>query len=338
MKPATTFGGVFALDLPFQQSDDSVLKRWGVQSNNTFMLHNARSVLAAIVQSTNATRVWFPAYICSDFVDGARTTRCEFYPVGENLEADVGWLSGRLAEGDLVVVIAYFGRPPSAEVRKLATLRSEVLWIEDRAQALDCGPLWADWTIYSPRKLVGVPDGGIGVKLNGSIFQTASVMSCNLTSHLPVMARYEDTESANNDWWYPLFRRAEDEMQISNRAMSRLTYEILCATNCSELASKRIANFAVLAERLSEFGILPNDGKYAPFGYPIRLQDSEHVWLRLITKRVFAPRHWSHLPSPEIDFAREHLLSQQLITLPCDQRYGPDDMHVLADLVLQAMS
>lgn len=338
MKTAPTFGGVFALDFPLRQPEDSVLKRWGVQSDNAFMLHNARSILAEIVQTVKVSRVWFPAYICSDFVEGAANTQVDFYPVGEKLEADIDWLSNRLAPGDLVVVIAYFGRAANADILELASMRSDVLWIEDRAQAFDCGPRWADWTIYSPRKLVGVPDGGIGVKLTGSAEQPASDKVCSVASHLPGMARYEDIESANNNWWFPLFRQAEGEMKVSNRAISRLTHAILSATDSSEIAYRRFANYSILAARLNEFGILPHDMKDVPFGYPIRLRDCDRVWARLIAKRVFAPRHWADLPSPADNFAIEHALSRQLITLPCDQRYSPDEMHILADLVLQAVS
>ena len=67
--------------------------------------------------------------------------------------------------GDAVLVVSYFGNPIAPSWCTLSRQRPEIVWIEDRAQALwpNSNPM-GSWVVYSPRKLIGVPDGGVLVR------------------------------------------------------------------------------------------------------------------------------------------------------------------------------
>ena len=80
----------------------------------------------------------------------------------------------------------------------------------------------------------------------------------------------------------------------------------------------------------SLFDHLP-DGS-VPLGYVIRLKNRDTVKEKLAANRIFAPIHWS-LPQ-EVDrkrFPDSKMLADSLLTLPIDQRYGPDEMNYIAD-------
>jgi hypothetical protein len=53
--------------------------------------------------------------------------------------------------------------------------------------------------------------------------------------------------------------------------------------------------------------------------------------------RIFAARHWRELPVQPREFRIEHSIAQELVTLPCDYRYGERDMHRVADAVIRAI-
>jgi hypothetical protein len=331
-------GGVFALDLPFRVPQRSILSFWGATASNSMFFRNARSALAEILKLENAGRVWLPAYTCADLVRGCVGIEHHYYPVGSTLVADADWLSEKVKLGDAVVTIDYFGRNQPEAITRLAANRSDVLWIQDCAQAFDPGVEWADWKLFSPRKLLGVPDGGVAVSRRGAIAARVSQGSHTLRHHQPTLARFEDSANTANEWWYPLFQTSERQMTVSDAPMSRLSENILEAIESSPLMDMRRRNHSVLADRLGDLAYLRDlDAISAPFGFPIRLSNCETVWRKLMSQSIFAPRHWLNIPSPPSAFPEEHRLSAELITLPCDQRYDESDMAYLADRVLEAV-
>jgi dTDP-4-amino-4,6-dideoxygalactose transaminase len=57
----------------------------------------------------------------------------------------------------------------------------------------------------------------------------------------------------------------------------------------------------------------------------------------LHAESIFAPVHWRNPPSPREEFPEEHDLSEELISLPCDHRYGKEEMHRIAGVVQRLM-
>lgn len=69
-------------------------------------------------------------------------------------------------------------------------------------------------------------------------------------------------------------------------------------------------------------------------GYANRLKNRDVVIDKLAAHRIFAPVHW--LLPDEVDrnkFPESAKLADSLLTLPIDQRYGPDEMNYIADIL-----
>jgi hypothetical protein len=47
--------------------------------------------------------------------------------------------------------------------------------------------------------------------------------------------------------------------------------------------------------------------------------------------------HWPQIAAPEADFGREHAWTRELVTLPCDHRYGRPQMQRIAECVAQVL-
>lgn len=339
-------GGFLGLELP---SGDGGLRRlWGLGSRAETWV-NARSALAALLTVTR-NPVWMPAYLCSRFVATVPEDRLRLYPLGPDLSPDTSWLAARASQGDLVLAVNYFGRPPGAAFLDFVAARPDLWFIEDCAQAIDTGaPAFGDWRLYSPRKLLGVPDGGVLVpcsararciELPESQAQPDDPMPA-VGRAQPLLARFEDVDEAHNEVWYALNRAKESALGVSTRPMSRLAWELLGLLDVAAISQARKLNYAALARQLPDMALFRTTSPtFVPLGFPIRVPAAQRSGLlqRLYRERIFPAVHWHPLHSGSSAFEWEPEWSRTLITLPCDQRYSPADMVRLASLVCLALT
>lgn len=318
----------------------SVLDAWIPPGRDALCLHNARSALSALWQAAPPPRIWLPAYVCPE-VAACVPEQCSvrYFGLDEQLQPRLETLT--IAQGDHVLAVDYFGRPPGAQLLAFVSAHPGTCWIEDRAQALSPGPEWADWILYSPRKVLGVPDGGILVAGRSPLPVWAREWQPprDLGFMLPCLERLEDVEELRNEEWYSHYRRVEDAMAVGSVAMSRVTAAVLASADIGSDRERRIANFAILRDRLAQWAFLDEGAlSFAPLGFPLQLPAAADLARRLAARRIFAARHWPSLPSDPALFPAEHRLSRELLTLPCDYRYDAREMRFVADTVVSELA
>ena len=128
------------------------------------LLATARAAVKLLVEALRPATVWLPSYICGVVIEAAREpgVRVRFYTVGESLQiVEDGWLAEILA-GDLVIFVDYFGFDTWSSHGAQAKLRGARV-VEDACQAMlnKNFSRHSDYVIFSPRKFIGVPDGGV---------------------------------------------------------------------------------------------------------------------------------------------------------------------------------
>lgn len=334
-------GGFLPLRLPAPApAPQPILALWTAAGVDAWFLHNARSALRALWAAVGPGRIWLPAYACREVAAAAPAgAQVRYYPVGTELVPDVDMLAANIGPGDHVLAIDYFGRPADARIAELARTRPDVGWIEDRAQALDPGSSpWADWAVYSPRKVTGVPDGGLLVAYRAPLPPLDAPPSDDLSFMLPALERYDDVAESDNARWYARYRQAEDAMSTRPQAMSRLSRSVLAASDAHADGRSRRDNYAALHRLLAEWALFAEpDVAYAPLGFPLRAPSAAELVRALAVQRIYAARHWADLPSAADAFPAEHRLAGELVTLPCDYRYSEDDMRRMADAVIGAL-
>jgi hypothetical protein len=333
-------GGFLPLRLPAQHSAVSVFSLWTDMGASVALLHNARSALHALLAGTKPRRVWLPAYVCREVANSIPAgMEISYFPLDEGLHPRVDFLASHIEDGDHVLAVDYFGRPAQADFVELVRARPAAGWIQDCAHALDVGvAAWGNWLLYSPRKLIGVPDGGVLVSRDKPSLELATRPLTDFSFVLPSLERYEDREELNNRQWYATYVRQEAAMRVGADAMSRLSIEVLKACDAKADGDIRRSNYAVLHERLREWAFLTDaPGSFVPMGFPIRVRSADRVVAQLAALRIFAARHWRDLPVQPGEFSIEHGIAQELVTLPCDYRYGERDMHRVADAVIRAI-
>ena len=118
-----------------------MLAAWTAGVTGAWLLHNARSALHALWSAWMPSRVWLPAYVCTEVATAVpRDIEARYYPLDDALAPRVDFLAARVCDGDSVLAIDYFGRPAGADFVSLVRERTAVDWIEDRAHALDPRP------------------------------------------------------------------------------------------------------------------------------------------------------------------------------------------------------
>lgn len=295
--------------------------RWTASFTHVAAFSSARSALAALLRQRRPKRLWLPAYICQTVLDGAAGWPVEWYAVDGALNV----ISPVFEPGDAILVVDYFGRAVSFEAPE------GVLVIEDRAQALDPGvPTFGDVVLYSPRKLLGVGDGGL-LASNQPLPQPDEPPADGLWDAND--ARAQDPDGLNPGAWRPAFIAREAGFEPDYRAMTARTETALRGLDpAAEIAARR-ANWSVLAEGLGDIALWPvNRAEFAPLAYPIVVEDAAALAAHLADQRIWAPRHWADLPSPA-SFSAAHDLSRRCLSLPLDGRYGPEDMARIVEAV-----
>jgi dTDP-4-amino-4,6-dideoxygalactose transaminase len=335
-------GGFFGLELP-ASPNGGFSALWNSRRDNSFAFANARSGFAALIDALDPANVWLPAYICRELAAAVPAAKLGFYPVGHDLRPDVRRLAAAARGGDVILGVNYFGSAPPPEFVDFAMTRSDLWFVEDCAQSIDTGTApWGHWRLYSPRKVIGVPDGGLVVAARPTAtarLETTATFDIGVFE--AALRRFEDEAETQNAVWHSSNQARESATSVSHAGMSRLSRRLVELLDPAPIIERRRANCAVLQERLGGLAVLhERTPGYVPFGLPIRLAAEwcDALVAALAAEGIFAARHWRDLPSPAEIFVTEHSLARELVTLPCDQRYDADDMSRVAAATEAALS
>src|SRR5260370_3338861 len=161
-------GGLFGLEPPFMAKGNEA-SPFASSSISYFL--NARCAVYAVCQSVKPRMAWLPSYLCGAILDPLRhlNVPIRYYAAGPNFQAGTaGWIAD-VRSGDLVLLIHYFGFPNTTFPAGLLKRRGAVI-IEDASQGLFVKQHYPEsiCIVYSPRKFLGVPDGGLMVNQSSS--------------------------------------------------------------------------------------------------------------------------------------------------------------------------
>lgn len=292
------------------------------------LLNTGRNALEWILLSLGKVdKVYIPSYTCDVVLEPL--VRLEipwsYYKIDKNLEVaeDIS-----LKPNEYIVVNNYFGIKDSY-IQQIAIKYGGQL-IVDCAQAFLAKPLLGVKTCYSARKFVGVSDGGVAYGCNNDLSVLGEDDSSNHSQHLFIRKQY-GAEAGFADY------RKDEELldnQVPKR-MSSFTKDILNHIDYSVIVEKRQNNYSFLANELSQRNLLslpPIDTFVAPMCYPFMMENGEELRKRLIERKVFVPKFWpnNRIPESRID---NLILSKSILPLPCDQRYGKEDMDRIIEII-----
>jgi dTDP-4-amino-4,6-dideoxygalactose transaminase len=130
----------------------------------------------------------------------------------------------------------------------------------------------------------------------------------------------------------------ENERKLDNqpiRSMSVKTKEILAHIDYELVVNRRRANWQYLHSLFQERNhlSLPGLDSFAcPMVYPFMVEEGEELRRKLIEGKIFVAKYWPNVMDDGIH-KTEFLLSNQIVAIPCDQRYQEEDMERIVELL-----
>jgi len=307
-------------------------------------LFSGRSGIKLVLDSLKPENIWLPSYLCHTIISAVNpeSSHIRFYPIDDHLRVENLDFVDEIKSGDFFLFIDYFGFP--FERGLLQELkRKQVVLFQDCSQALfmEWDEEISDYCLYSPRKFLGVPDGGI-LKI-GSNYHPAHPdlqeppEEVFMQLFWAVVKRREFDVYGDENHWNRFFIKGEEGFTPGYSRMSDLSNYLLRNSFDYEAISRiRRKNYQTLLAKLGEFGSfrdLPDD--VVPLGFPIKVENRDHLQRELFKEKIFPPIHWVIEGVVPTDFHKSHLLSQRIMTLPCDQRYGEEEMEHIAKSLLK---
>lgn len=292
---------------------------------------SGRQALELILRSLPADiELIIPDYTCEVILEPIEKLNIPFqrYEVNDNLEISE---LPELQKNQYLIYTNYFGIK-DAYALKLEKKYGSLL-ILDNAQAFFMEEPQNAQSFYSPRKFVGVPDGGIAFPEQSSeariiLNRAPQALSWNRCQALLKRIDLGAQEGYND------YKEIEEELVGQElKRMSNLTKSMLEGIDWEYVKEKRRNNFAFLHEALgseNELKIEDIDSFACPMVYPFR---TSRKGLReaLIKEKIFVATYW---PNSKYKMeAGSERLRDEILPLPIDQRYTSDDMQRIINII-----
>lgn len=321
MTSSEPIGGFFELEL---ERDP---RRSRFPHKGAVHLNSGRACLEYIIRANGVRHIYVPKFTCDVLLEPIRRAgiTLSFYSIGTELKPTA---LPALREGEYFLYINYFGIADDHSRNIAAHYGSKL--ILDCSQALFFDPPPRAHVFYSPRKFVGVPDGGClytDTELAEPLETDAS------ESRYTHLVRRIDcgAEAAYGD-----FKRADESLTGEDmKWMSHSTRRLLATIDFPAVRATRQRNFACLHGLLGPVNLFPlgTELSSGSMVYPF-LTDDARLRARLIAHKVFVATYWPNVLEWCAPDEFEHRLALRLLPLPIDQRYGPVEMDHVAKLIL----
>lgn len=249
----------------------------------------------------------------------------DMLPLAENREPDAA-----------IVLVNYFGLIPASALE--AFVRSNRNVVIDNTQGFYQPNIPGAYSVYSPRKFFGVPDGCYVIGADAERYLEEYGQDSSAPSASFLLTRIESGGNAN----YDQYQESEHRLDGSDiLRMSPLTRALLDNVDYDAIRQKRQRNYDYAANVFSGVNqllapLLEREEAQVPMVYPLLIEREE---LRYILKEnhVFVGQWWKYLLG-ELDVVQlERRLSLYMLPIQIDQRYGPEEIDYVAELIFRAM-
>lgn len=290
-------------------------------------LNCGRNALAYVIRARKIRKLLVPRFLCASVwkLCARERVEYEFYQIGEDfLPRDL-----TVPEDSWLYLVNYYGQVGNEQILQFKEKYSRV--IVDNSQAYFQMPVDGVDTIYTCRKFFGVADGAFlytNAALQQELEQDESYERMRF-----LLGRFERTASefyadyvANNEMF-------ENEPL---KRMSKLTDNLLHGIDYDAVMHQRTENYATLHKAFRSRNPLRLKIPNGAFMYPLYVEDGKTVRSRLHANKIYVPTLWPDVLSSCDAGELEYDLAENILPLPCDQRYQAGEMERLIQEVKTA--
>ncbi|MFD1929258.1 hypothetical protein ACFSFY_14540 [Sporosarcina siberiensis] len=340
---------------------DTLKTRSSILNNSDLLLNFGRTAIKLLVKSLQDNNglkgILLPNYLCESIIQpiNAINLPYQFYEIDKNFSVVIESLQEKIKPDWAVFHLDYFNIDKNHELLfYLKSIRSTNIIIEDITHSLfDRKEPIGHFQIASLRKWLGIPSGAL-IRTNGNtnMGKVTLLLNCKINTRVVEKRFYaanlkknylemEELRGAKSEF-LDLFSEAEvmlDESNIEVQNIDSISKQIINNFDFKSMIEIRRMNYQTLYEGLSvipEIELLngyPNEMK-VPLGFPIKVKNRNELKSVLIDAEIYPPVHW---PLPKdlllIQTKANMHISENILTLPCDQRYSDIDMMRMINVI-----
>lgn len=235
-----------------------------------------------------------------------------------------------------LVVVNYFGLIKPEQLSRLVRTQRNV--IIDNTQGFYQPNIPGAYSVYSPRKFFGVPDGCYVIGARAEQYLDEYVQDISAPTANFLLARIESGGNAN----YALYQSSEARLEQSDiLRMSKLTHALLDNIDYAGIREKRQRNYDYAAKVFASLNCLPGGllkraNEQVPMVYPLLIKN-ERLRYRLKERHIFVGQWWRYLLDDPQASAWEKELSRCMLPIQIDQRYGPKEIDYTESVIRSAI-
>lgn len=315
-------GGYGELELPYL--NDGLY-------NDAIAVQSARAALYLFLKSVKARSIYLPEYICKSILPSLNSLRLNiiYYSIDESL-SPVGDFS--IEKNGYFLLVNYFGicGQQIDSFMKDSIVKADSIII-DNSQALFEAPKLCAATIYSPRKFLGLPDGGFLVTKDKIVTPHEYYKGEKYCTHLLSRSAGE-VESG-----YSYFLDSENTLNdFIPKRMSLISLRLVKSYDLINLKESRLKNFYSLHKEFGEINNLEfNRIIGVPLCYPLKLDFKvRDICERLVSSSIFLPRYWPNMHS--LNSSSD--LYENTLFLPIDHKIDEIKMNWLISKIKDEIS
>jgi len=352
---AREIGGEFSLPSEYlcERATNQIAKY--SQYRQKIFLSSGRGTLrlvAKVLRLDKDDEVLLPSYLCKEIVKPFREegVQVKFYKVSETLNVDIDDIKSKIGPNTKTLLfIHYFGFPQTS-TKKIRSLCKDnnVFLIEDLVQSFltTCrGRVLGstgDVAFSSYRKWIPIPDGAL-LGINNESFRAPPIKKESQASSIYVKyrimglrlkGRYLRDQTIPKRTFRKIFAAADKLQDSTPIKISDYSKRMLSRFDFNAIIKRRRDNFRHLLNNLKRIELVTPLYKklprgVCPLGFPTLVENRDRTKKMLIKNRIYPPIHWK-LPR-EVKSPVSRRISDHILTLPIDQRYGAGDMDFISE-------
>lgn len=284
-------------------------------------LNICRNAIRYLIRTLGISRIHIPYFTCHVVSEAIQKEGCEVikYYIDENLIP-----INSIPKEDFMIYNNYFG-VSGDKINELSSIYPNL--IVDNAQAFFSMPSCRA-AIYSPRKFFGLPDGGILRGKDIPVLELEQGSSMDVMSHL--LKRIEMGAQSG----YPDFVSNDKKLDLYPlKRMSNLTLSLMGNINYVSARIRRIENFNYLKDNLETDFPISMSSDDVPMVFPYLSKNGNELRNKLISNNIFCAKYWPNVMTETPVSSIEYSLTNNLVSIPIDQRYNIEDMKIIVDLI-----
>lgn len=334
--------------------DDLFVKENNIYSylsefENSVFYDSGRSALHQLASCLKPTdEILLPEFICSSVIEPFSCCKIEFYKINKDFTLNVDDIKKKIRKDTKVFFLMhYFGmvQPYNALDEVKSILCDQCVVVEDTTHSIFSKVhTIGDYHICSLRKWMPIPRGGVMYysedKLNLGDVKTIKSHDNSKAYGMVLKDLFlgGNYNTDLNSMYRDIFLKSERliDMQTEPMLISDFSAFAASCVDISKMVDLRRQNYRELSDKLIKFNIdsaIDLKEKECPLVLPIRVKNRDLFRDYLINNRIYCAVHWP-FDGIMIEKRQNALqLSNELLSIPIDQRYGIEHINYLIDVV-----